>query len=60
MLRLSYIQTPNGCLKNLWVIDRVYGLVLGGISLLIAGLCTLRVAEPRAGALVVGLPAQQA
>ncbi len=38
----------------------VYGLVLGGISLLIAGLCTLRVAEPRAGALVAGLPAQQA
>jgi maltose/moltooligosaccharide transporter len=38
----------------------VYGLVLGGVSLLIAGLCTLRVAEPGAGALAAGVSAQQA
>jgi hypothetical protein len=25
-----------------------FGLVLGGVSMLIGGLCTLRVAEPRA------------
>ena len=37
----------------------VYGLVLGGVSLLIAGLCTLRVAEPDAGALAAGVSVQQ-
>ncbi|EQD70826.1 membrane protein, partial [mine drainage metagenome] len=37
----------------------VYGLVLGGVSLLIAGLCTLRVAEPGTGALAAGVSAQQ-
>ena len=37
----------------------VYGLVLGGVSLLIAGLCTLRVAEPGTGALAACVSAQQ-
>ncbi len=37
----------------------VFGLVLGGVSLALAGLCTLRVAEPGAGVLAAA-PAPQA
>ncbi len=41
-----------GVLLRVFFGDRpVFGLVLGGVSLLIGGLCTLRVAEPRAGVL---------
>lgn len=38
-----------GVLLEMFFHDRaVYGLVIGGVSLLLAGLCTLRVAEPQA------------
>ncbi len=40
-----------GALLHVFFADRpVYGLVLGGVSLLLAGLCTLRIAEPHAQA----------
>jgi len=35
VLRLLYIQTPNGCLKNLWVIDRNNHITqINGITIL--------------------------
>ena len=40
--------------------EAVFGLVLGGVSLALAGLCTLRVAEPGAGALEAVSAAPQA
>lgn len=43
-----------GVLLHVFFGDRpVFGLILGGVSLLIAGLCTLRVAEPRAQAMAM-------
>ena len=38
-------------LKTFFAGQAVFGLVLGGVSLALAGLCTLRVAEPSAGVL---------
>ena len=39
--------------------DAMIGLLIGGVSLALAGLCTLRVAEPRAGALAAAAAAPQ-
>ena len=46
-------------LKTFFAGQAVFGLVLGGVSLALAGLCTLRVAEPSAGVLKAAAPAPQ-
>ncbi len=38
--------------------DAMFGLLIGGVSLMLAGLCTLRVGEPRAGGLAAAAAPQ--